>query len=426
LAEPFVRQAYRKAPRLAHAGFAHGRDAPDIGRMSPSTTSPIDSIRAWLPELTTWRRDFHAHPETGFEEHRTAGLVAERLEAMGIEVHRGIGRTGVVGTLRAGRGNRAIGLRADMDALDMPEANTFAHASTVPGKMHGCGHDGHTTMLLAAARHLAATRNFDGTVHFIFQPAEEGQGGARAMIEDGLFERFPCDAVYGLHNRPGMPVGQFGICAGPMMAGAAFFDLVIHGRGGHGARPESTIDPVVIGAQIVSAFQTIVARNIAPNDTAVVTTTGFSAGTAYNVIPEKVALRGTVRAFRVETMRLAESRMRALATNIATGFGATAELDFREITVPVVNSAEQTALIADAAAALVGAPHVDRNRIPAMGSEDFSYMLAERPGAYILVGNGDGQGSCEVHNPGYDFNDAAIPYGGGVLAAVVEKELATR
>jgi len=394
--------------------------------MSPSTTSPIDSIRAWLPELTTWRRDFHAHPETGFEEHRTAGLVAERLEAMGIEVHRGISRTGVVGTLRAGRGNRAIGLRADMDALDMPEANTFAHASTVPGKMHGCGHDGHTTMLLAAARHLAATRNFDGTVHFIFQPAEEGQGGARAMIEDGLFERFPCDAVYGLHNRPGMPVGQFGICAGPMMAGAAFFDLVIHGRGGHGARPESTIDPVVIGAQIVSAFQTIVARNIAPNDTAVVTTTGFSAGTAYNVIPEKVALRGTVRAFRVETMRLAESRMRALATNIATGFGATAELDFREITVPVVNSAEQTALIADAAAALVGAPHVDRNRIPAMGSEDFSYMLAERPGAYILVGNGDGQGSCEVHNPGYDFNDAAIPYGGGVLAAVVEKELATR
>ena len=389
--------------------------------------SPIDRIRGYQAELTAWRQDFHAHPETGFEEHRTSALVAERLEAMGIEVHRAIGRTGVVGVLRNGRGNRAIGLRADMDALDMPEANDFAHKSTVPGKMHGCGHDGHTTMLLGTARYLAETRNFEGTVHFIFQPAEEGQGGARAMVADGLFERFPCDSVYGLHNRPGMPVGHYGIRAGAMMAGCGFFDLHIHGKGGHGARPESTVDPVVCGAAIVSAFQSIIGRNVAPNDTGVVSVTGFSAGTAYNVIPEKVSLRGTVRAFKTETMALIEQRMRALASSIAAGFGATAELDFREVTVPVVNGVEQTALIADAAAAMVGEAQVDRARIPAMGSEDFSYMLAERPGAYILVGNGEGAaGGCEVHNPGYDFNDAAIPYGAGILAAVVEAELTFR
>jgi amidohydrolase len=388
------------------------------------TSTPIEHIRRWLPELTAIRRDIHAHPETGFEEVRTSALVAEQLAAWGIEVHRGVGRTGIVGVLRNGNGQRRVGLRADMDALDMPEANGFAHASTVPGKMHGCGHDGHTTMLLAAARYLAETKRFDGTVHFIFQPAEEGQGGAQAMIAERLFERFPCDVVYGLHNRPGMPVGRYGIRAGAMMAGAAFFDVEVHGRGGHGARPESTVDPVVCGAQIVSAFQSIVARNIAPMDTAVVSVTGFTAGTAYNVIPERVALRGTVRAFRTETMRLVEERMRAIAAAIATGFGATAECRFREVTVPVVNDPEATALIADAAAAMVGEAHVDRDRTPAMGSEDFSYMLAERPGAYILVGNGEGEaGGCEVHNPHYDFNDAAIPYGGGALAAVVEREM---
>ncbi|TDH61356.1 amidohydrolase [Dankookia rubra] len=394
-----------------------------LHRGQESELTPIEHIRRYQDQLAAWRRDFHAHPETGFEEHRTAALVAERLESWGIEVHRGIGRTGVVGVLRSGRGNRAVGLRADMDALDMPEANSFAHASTIPGKMHGCGHDGHTTMLLGAARYLAETRAFDGTVHFIFQPAEEGQGGAQAMIAEGLFERFPCDTVYGLHNRPGMPVGHYGIREGAMMAGCAFFDLAIRGKGGHAARPEATVDPVVCGAQVISAWQSIVGRNVAPYDTAVISVTGFEAGTAYNVIPERVALRGTVRAFRTETMRLLETRMRALATSIAAGFGATAELDFREITVPVVNSPEQAALIADAAAAMVGEPHVDRARVAAMGSEDFSYMLAERPGAYILVGNGDGPGSCEVHNPGYDFNDAAIPYGAGILAAVVEREM---
>jgi hippurate hydrolase len=387
--------------------------------------NPVEHIRRYQDELAAWRRDLHAHPETGFEEVRTSALVAARLASWGIEVHRGIGRTGVVGVLRAGNGDRAVGLRADMDALDMPEANGFAHRSTIPGKMHGCGHDGHTTMLLGAARYLAETRNFNGTVHFIFQPAEEGQGGARAMVEEGLFRRFPCNAVYGLHNRPGMPVGRYGIRAGAMMAGCAFFDLVIQGKGGHGARPESTVDPVVCGAAIVSAYQSIIGRNVAPNDTGVVSVTGFSAGTAYNVIPDQVSLRGTVRAFRTETMALIERRMRSLATSIAEGFGAEARLDFREVTVPVVNGAEQTAMIADAAAALVGEAAVDRNRIPAMGSEDFSYMMAEVPGAYILVGNGEGEaGGCEVHNPHYDFNDAAIPYGAGILAAVAERELA--
>ncbi|MBV1799781.1 amidohydrolase [Siccirubricoccus sp. G192] len=397
---------------------------PILCAAKEAPVNPIQHIRRYQDQLTEWRRDFHAHPETGFEEQRTSALVAERLAAWGIEVHRGIGGTGLVGVLRNGNGDRAVGLRADMDALDMPEENEFAHRSRNPGKMHGCGHDGHTTMLLGAARYLAETKNFDGTVHFIFQPAEEGQGGARAMIAEGLFERFPCNSVYGLHNRPGMEIGHYGIRAGAMMAGAAFFDIHVHGKGGHGARPESTIDPVICGAQIVSALQSVVARNVPPADTAVVSVTGFTAGQAYNVIPERVALRGTVRTYRTEVMRLVEARMRALALSIATGFGATAELAFREITVPVLNSEAETTLIADAAAAMVGEAHVDRQRPPVMGSEDFSYMLAERPGAYILVGNGLGEaGGCEVHNPRYDFNDAAIPYGAGILAAVVEREM---
>ena len=385
----------------------------------------VDRIRDWQDELTAWRRDFHAHPELGFEEVRTSALVAERLASWGIEVHRGIGKTGVVGVLRNGNGQGRIGLRADMDALAMPEANTFAHRSTIDGKMHGCGHDGHTTILLAAARYLAETKNFDGTVHFIFQPAEEGRGGAQAMLADGLFERFPCDAVFGLHNRPGLPVGQFAIRPGPVMAGAVFFDIVVQGRGGHGARPESTVDPVIAGAQIVSALQTIVARNVAALDSAVVSVTGFTAGEAYNVIPDRVALKGTVRAFKVETMRLLEDRMRAVAQSVAAGFGATAEVTWREIAAPTINTPEEATAMADAAAALVGEAHVERNRSPVMGSEDFAYMLLEKPGAYIHVGNGTGDaGGCEVHNPHYDFNDAAIPYGAGMLATLVEQKLA--
>ena len=385
----------------------------------------VDRIRDWQDELTAWRRDFHAHPELGFEEVRTSALVAERLASWGIEVHRGIGKTGVVGVLRNGNGQGRIGLRADMDALAMPEANSFAHRSTIEGKMHGCGHDGHTTILLAAARYLAETKNFDGTVHFIFQPAEEGRGGAQAMLADGLFERFPCDAVFGLHNRPGLPVGQFAIRPGPVMAGAVFFDIVVQGRGGHGARPESSVDPVIAGAQIVSALQTIVSRNVAALDSAVISVTGFTAGEAYNVIPDRVTLKGTVRAFKVETMRLLEDRMRAVAQAVAAGFGATAEVTWREIAAPTINTPEEATAMADAAAALVGEAHVERNRSPVMGSEDFAYMLLEKPGAYIHVGNGTGDaGGCEVHNPHYDFNDAAIPYGAGMLATLVEQKLA--
>ncbi len=387
-------------------------------------SNPIERIRDWQDELTAWRRDFHAHPELGLEETRTAALVAERLEAMGYEVHRGVGVTGVVGVLRNGHGNRAIGLRADMDALPMQEEGNPAYKSTNPGVMHGCGHDGHTTMLLAAARYLAETRNFDGTVNLIFQPAEEGRGGALGMIEDGLFQRFPCDEIYALHNRPGMPVGKYGIRPGPMMAGCAFWDLHIHGRGGHGAWPQYAIDPVVIGAQLVTAFQTIVARNVPPTDTAVLTTTGFDAGKAYNVIPEHVSLKGTARAYNETTMQLIEDRMRALATSICAGFGATAELIFEVVTVPVLNAAEQTEALAEAAAGLVGQGQVNLDHPSSMGSEDFSYMMREVPGAYINIGNGEGShGGCELHNPAYDFNDHAIPYGAGVLAAVVEKRL---
>jgi amidohydrolase len=386
--------------------------------------SILDHIREFQAELTEWRRDFHAHPELGFEEVRTAGLVAERLASFGCEVHRGLGKTGVVGTLRIGNGNGVIGLRADMDALPMQEANEFAHRSRHDGRMHGCGHDGHTTMLLGAARYLAETRNFDGTVHFIFQPAEEGLGGADAMIRDGLFDLFPCNAIFGMHNRPGLPIGDYAIRPGPMMAGGAFFDITIRGRGAHGARPESSIDPVLTACHIATALQSIVARNVAPLDTAVLSVTQILGGSAYNVIPPDAVLRGTARTFRPETMALIETNMRRIAEGIAAGFGATAEIDFRFQFQPVVNDEAETLFIADIAAELVGEANVERNRSPVMGSEDFASMLARVPGAYIHVGNGVGEGGCEVHNPAYDFNDAALPYGAGLLAGLVERKLA--
>ena len=386
--------------------------------------NPIDAIRQHLREYTAWRRDFHAHPELGFEEHRTSALVAERLEAMGIEVHRGLGGTGVVGVIRGrGRGNapRAIGLRADMGALPLSETNGFGHASTSPGKMHGCGHDGHTTMLLAAARYLAETRNFDGTVHLLFQPAEELGQGAPAMQKDGLFERFPCDAVYGLHNKPGMPLGHYGLNPGPMLAGVAFFDIHVQGRGGHAARPEVTQDPVVAGAALISVLQSVVARNVSAHSPAVLSVTGMETGRAYNVIPDTVRLFGTVRAFSSEVMELVRGRMETLARDVAQGFACTATLDFRVLTPPLVNHAANAALIADAAAGLVGEGQVNRNQPPSMGGEDFAYFLQAAPGAFINIGNG---ATRDLHHPGYDFNDEAIPFGAGVLAAIVERELA--
>ena len=382
--------------------------------------SPIETIAAWQDEFTAIRRDIHAHPELGLEEYRTADLVACKLAEMGIEVHREVGKTGVVGVIRNGNGQGRIGLRADMDALAMSENNSFAHASTIPGRMHACGHDGHTTMLLAAAKYLQTTKHFDGTVHLIFQPGEEGAGGALAMLEDGLFERFPCDAVFGLHNRPGMAIGEYGLRPGPMMAGVAFFDILITGKGGHGARPETTQDPVVMGAAIVQALQSVVARNVPAAERAVLSITRFDAGHAYNVIPNEVRLGGTVRAFSSEIMQLVEGRMRAISEGVAAGLGGSAILDFRVITTPLVNDAMEAIALGNAAAALVGEGKLQRKFPAVMGGEDFAYMLEKCPGAYIVTGNGD---SAEVHNPAFDFNDDAIPYGAGVLAAVVEAKL---
>ncbi len=384
----------------------------------------IEGIRAFHDELTGWRRDIHAHPELGFEERRTSDLVADRLAGFGIEVHRGIGKTGVVGRLRIGNSPRAIGLRADMDCLPILEANGFAHRSQNQGRMHACGHDGHTTMLLGAARYLAQSRNFDGTVHFIFQPAEEGLGGADAMMKDGLFDEFPCDAIFGMHNRPGLAVGKFQIRPGAMMAGGAFFDIAITGRGAHGARPEAGIDPVLVGSHITTALQSIVARNVRAIDTVVVSTTQFHAGHAYNVIPERAVMGGTVRCFSRAMMSLVEDRMRQIAEGVATGFGATASLDFRILFPPLVNHADETRFIADTAAELVGEDNVNRQAPLVMASEDFASMLERVPGAYIQIGNGEGEGGCEVHNPGYDFNDAALPYGAALFVRLVERRLA--
>lgn len=383
----------------------------------------IHAIEQFAPEMTGWRRDIHAHPELGFEEQRTSDLVATQLAAFGIEVHRGVGRTGVVGVLRAGTSKRAVGLRADMDALPIQEANTFEHRSQHQGRMHACGHDGHTTMLLGAAKYLAATRNFDGTVHFIFQPAEEGIGGAKAMIDDGLFRRFSCEAVFGMHNRPGMPLGRFAVKAGPMMAGGAFFDIDIEGRGAHGARPESGVDPVLAASHVVAALQSIVARNVRPVDTAVLSVTQVHGGDAYNVIPQKVRLSGTVRAFSNEIMELVGRNMARIAEGVASGFGARAKTDFRVIFPPTINDHAQAEFAAGICAGLVGAENVKRDPPLIMASEDFAFMLNEVPGCYINIGNGDGEGACEVHNPSYDFNDRALPLGASFFARLVETRL---
>jgi amidohydrolase len=385
------------------------------------TDEILDRARRYQEELTAFRRDIHAHPELGLEEHRTAEQVAKALEAIGIEVHRGIGKTGVVGVLRNGEGP-SIGLRADMDALAMEEQTNLPYSSRNPGRMHACGHDGHTTMLLGAAKYLADTRNFRGTVNFIFQPGEEGAGGALAMLEDKLLDRFPCDALFGMHNRPGMPVGQFGITSGRAMAGAAMFDIVITGKGGHGARPEVAIDPVVAACHIGAALQSIVSRNVPPQDMAIVSICRIQGGEAYNVIPQTASLGGTVRAFTNETMRLVETNMKRLSTNIAAGFGAEAAVDFRVVFVPLVNDAVRTTEFANAAAALVGDARVDRNKPPANASEDFSFMLEKVPGAYINIGNGED--SAPVHHPAYNFNDAAIPYGVALFGSIVESKLA--
>ena len=385
--------------------------------------SLIESVRPLKDKLTAIRRDIHAHPELAFAEHRTAALVARQLEALGIETHRGIGGTGVVGVVRGRRGLRAIGLRADMDALPITERNDFAHKSTVAGCMHACGHDGHTTMLLGAAEALAARRDFDGTVYLIFQPAEEGEGGAPAMIADGLFERFPMEAVFGMHNWPGMEAGSFAIHAGPVMASADRFDIRFTGVGAHAAMPHLGVDPVVAGAAFVQAAQTLVSRVLDPIDAGVVSVTQFHAGEAYNVIPDRAELCGTVRTFSAEVRDRLERGLRQVAEGIAQSHGVQVDFEFRRGYPPTINTAAEAALCAEAARAVAGAERVFTDRRPSMGAEDFAYFLQEKPGAYVWIGNGPGEGGCMLHNPNYDFNDEVLPAGVAYWCALVQRLL---
>ncbi|WP_373085120.1 M20 aminoacylase family protein [Sneathiella sp.] len=374
-------------------------------------------------EMTEWRHRIHKHPETAFEEYETSDFVAEKLESFGIEVHRGLGKTGVVGTLTQGSGNRAIGLRADMDALDLQELNEFDYRSEVDGKMHGCGHDGHTVMLLGAAKHLAATKNFDGTVRFIFQPAEENVAGGRVMISDGLFEKFPVDSVYGMHNMPGHTVGTFAVRKGPIMASADFFEARIIGNGGHGAFPHLATDPIVIAAEIIQAWQTIVSRNVDPLHSAVITVAQIHGGHTGNVIPAEVVMAGTTRAFDPDIQSMIEQRMRQLVVGIAEAHGAKAEFTYDRRYAPTINTADETDEAIAAAVDLVGDEGVNKDVTPVMGAEDFSWMLKERPGCYIMIANGAGEGSCHVHNPNYDFNDEILPLGANYWVQLTERIL---
>jgi amidohydrolase len=383
----------------------------------------IPEIEGSLDELTQIRRDIHAHPELGFEEERTADIVAAKLKEYGCEVHRGLATTGVVGTIRKGNSLRAIGLRADMDCLPMQELNQFAHRSTHDGKMHACGHDGHTTMLLGAAKYLAASRNFDGTVHFIFQPGEEGYGGGRVMVQQGLFDKFPCDAVFAMHNKPDIPVGAMATTLGALLAASDRFDIKVKGRGTHAAHPQSGNDPFIIGAQIVLALQTIPARNIDPIDSAVISVGFMRGGSAYNVIPDEVHIGGTVRSFRPEVQDLLERRMGEVARGIAVAHGATVEFDYRRGYPPTINHADEANFAADVAAEICGAEQVDRAVAPSLGGEDFSYMLQGRPGAMLWLGNGPGEGGCFLHNSRYDFNDSALPYGVSFFCRLAERFL---
>jgi hippurate hydrolase len=390
-------------------------------------TTPIDRIRSYHGELTAVRRDIHAHPELSFQEERTSNLVADKLAGWGIEVHRGIAKTGVVGVIpgRKKASGRAIGLRADMDCLPMHERNAFEHKSRNEGRMHACGHDGHTTMLLGAARYLAETRNFDGTAYLIFQPAEEGGGGGQVMVQEGLFERFPAHEVYALHNWPGLPPGKMAVRPGPVMAATDEVQITVRGRGGHGAMPQYAVDPVVAAAHLITALQTIASRNVSPLDAIVVSICSMATSQVgvFNVIPDHVKLVGTVRSFQPETRELAERRLREIATKTAEALGASAEVTYARGYPATVNSAREAQFAARVGQRLFGAENVITEHEPTMGGEDFSYMLQERPGAYVFLGQGGAQGGCFLHNPNYDFNDEVIPLGAGYLAALVEEAL---
>ena len=378
----------------------------------------IDSIVAQAAGIAALRRDLHAHPELCFAEVRTAEVVAQKLTEWGIPVHRGLGTTGVVGIVKHGSSKRAIGLRADMDALPMQEVNTFSHASQHAGNMHACGHDGHTAMLLAAAQHLARHRDFDGTVYLIFQPAEEGGGGAREMIRDGLFEQFPMDAVFGMHNWPGSALGKFAASPGPVMASSNEFKITLHGKGGHAALPHNAIDPVPVACQLVHAFQTIISRNKKPIDAGVISVTMIHAGVATNVIPDHCELQGTVRTFSLEVLDLIEQRMRQIVAHTCATFDMTGDFEFARNYPPTINSAKEAEFARQVMASIVGADNVQVQE-PTMGAEDFSFMLMAKPGCYSFIANGDGAhrdlghggGPCMLHNASYDFNDALIPLG---------------
>jgi amidohydrolase len=384
----------------------------------------INRVAEFAEEIAVWRRHMHENPELGYEEHKTAAFVAEQLKSFGVdEIVTGLGKTGVVAVIK-GRKNasgKVIGLRADMDALPIHEATNLPYSSKTPGKMHACGHDGHTAMLLGAAKYLAETRNFDGTAVLIFQPAEEGGGGGLAMCQEGLMQRFGIQEVYGMHNMPGIPVGEFAIRTGPAMAAADRFDIHIEGKGGHAARPHECIDPVVTSAQLVMALQTIASRGTDPLDSIVVSTCVIQSGDAYNVIPQSAELKGTVRTLKAETRIMAERRIKEIAAGIAMASGARVTVTYHMGYPVTVNHPKQTDFAAKVAASITGANKVDRSIEPLMGAEDFSYMLEERPGAYIFMGNGDSAG---VHHPAYDFNDKAIPVGVSYWVKVAETAMA--
>ena len=392
----------------------------------------IESILADAASITTLRRDIHAHPELCFQEQRTSDVIAQALTDWGIPVHRGLGKTGVVGIVKNGSSSRAVGLRADIDALPMQEGNTFAHASKHAGKMHACGHDGHTAMLLAAAKHLARHRNFDGTVYLVFQPAEEGGGGAREMIKDGLFEKFPMEAMFGAHNWPGMQVGQFALKSGPCYASSNEFKIILKGKGAHGAMPHLGVDPVPAAAALVQAFQTIISRNMKPIDTGVISVTMIHTGEATNVIPELCEMQGTVRTFTTEMLDMIETRMRAMTDSVATAYGCECTFHFHRNYPPTINHPAETAFAQQVLGEVVGPENVLEFE-PTMGAEDFSYYLLDKPGCYFMIGNGDGAhrlgghglGPCMLHNPSYDFNDDLIPLGATAWVRIAETWLNT-
>ncbi len=392
----------------------------------------IDPIVKFTAELQQIRRDIHAHPELSYQEQRTADVVAQKLTEWGIPIIRGLGVTGVVGVIKRGTSKRAVGLRADMDALPMQEVNTFAHTSQHPGKMHACGHDGHTAMLLGAAHYLAQHGTFDGTVYVIFQPAEEGGAGAQRMIDDGLFEQCPMEAIFGMHNWPGYPQGTFGVKHGPMMASSNEFEVVINGKGAHAAQPHKGIDPIMVAVQIAQSWQTIVSRNVSPVDSAVLSVTQIHSGSATNVIPDQATLIGTVRTFKTEVLDMIESKMKRIAEHTAEAFGANLTFRFRRNYPALINHPKETVLCAEVLRSIVGEQNVNTNIEPTMGAEDFAFMLKAKAGCYVFIGNGDGDhrehghglGPCNLHNASYDFNDELLPLGATYWVRLAEHFLA--